>query len=72
MSVHRRARPGWDCERCHRSWPCHPARAELGREYGVDRPALATYMCAQLHDAVRELPGEPVGALYFRFIAWTR
>lgn len=66
---HLAERPSWRCRTCGRDWPCDPARARLAGE--MDRVRLATYMWANMDDAIPDMPGSPPAELFERFIGWT-
>jgi hypothetical protein len=61
----------WNCDSCLMTWPCPTARAELLAEHGgPDNPALAAYLHLCLSQAIEDLPGPTVTALYQRFVYW--
>lgn len=67
---HHPDRPSWDCVACGKPWPCDPAREHLARR--LDAVGLAMYAWNRLEEAVGDLPYEPAGELFERFLAWTR
>lgn len=65
-------RPDWICVSCAEAWPCPTERDVLLTEYAEDLPALAVYMAVLISDAIADLPNEPAGSLYARFLGWPR
>jgi hypothetical protein len=63
-------RPWWTCRSCQELWPCIPAREALGEQMRTS--ALAIFMTTKLNEAVRDMPGAAPGALWRRFLAWTK
>ncbi len=70
LMIHMPRRPWWSCRECQAAWPCEPAKAALGRE--MSPTALAIYMTVQMGEAIKDLPAAKPGALWNRFLAWTR
>lgn len=67
----------WLCRVCAHPWPCGASRLALKAEYREEPVGLAVYLCAQLHEAVKDLERlrpfdmpDP-NALFQRFIGWT-
>lgn len=63
-------RPTWECRACLQPWPCPPARDALLAE--GDATALSVYMAAQMAEAAQDLPAALPGALFDRFLLWTK
>lgn len=55
---------------CLQPWPCLPARDALLAE--GDATALSVYMAAQMAEAAQDLPAALPGALFDRFLLWTK
>jgi hypothetical protein len=75
MTCHLPVRPSWDCQLCCQSWPCPPARRDLGFEFEGKPTYLFFYMSAQMGDFAsdRTALGElSVDCLYPRFLHWIR
>jgi hypothetical protein len=60
------------CAGCGRNWPCHTRRAQLLAEFDGAPVSLGLLMGAQFAQAAHDLPVEPAGALYARFLGWIR
>ena len=67
---HTAVRPSWTCATCDAPWPCYSARRQLRVEYDGASLSLGLYLAACLVEAAEQLP--PSGALYGRFLGWTR
>lgn len=65
----RRAPAAWTCLACDDVWPCIWAREELAREF--DAIELGVLMQSWAIEAANDLR-LPAGALFDRFIGWTR
>jgi hypothetical protein len=63
-------RPWWTCYYCQAPWPCVSAKRALAEQLSAS--ALAMYMTGQMAAAVRDMPRSLPGALWTRFLAWTR
>ena len=70
LQEHHADRTSWNCQVCGEPWPCAPAREQL--EATHDRVSLAMRMATELFDAAGVLHDEPPGALFDRFLLWTR
>lgn len=72
VSTHLAARPQWTCGGCGLPWPCLTRRRELLAEYSGSHVSLALYLSSCLVESSRDLPREPAGDLYMRFLGWIR
>jgi hypothetical protein len=70
--LHVPQRPGWECRACGQAWPCPVAKRCLQIEYTAEPVNVALYAAAQHAAAVVDLPGEPAGEMYARFVGWLR
>lgn len=70
---HDPVRPGWNCVRCGRAWPCPAARVYLRTAYADDLVLLGMYLSTQLFTAAGDLGvKEMTPDLLDRFLSWTR
>ncbi|GAB1642977.1 hypothetical protein [Krasilnikovia sp. MM14-A1259] len=69
MAEHIEERPTWDCRVCGDPWPCNPARERLAAE--LSPTALRINMWTRMEVAIGDLPPEPAGELFDRFLRWT-
>lgn len=72
MTAHGPLRPAWTCIGCGQPWPCHTRRAELLAEFDSAPVTLALVLAGYLVEACEDLPYEPAGPLYDRFVGWMR
>lgn len=72
MFEHRPRRPDWTCWECRNIWPCYRAHVELLSAYRYDLAQLRDVMESWWKDARQDLPDVHAGALYARFVGWTR
>lgn len=70
LMPHMPRRPWWSCRHCQAEWPCESAKLALARE--MSPTALAIYMTVQMGESIKDLPTAQPGALWERFLAWTR
>lgn len=67
-------RPAMACAECGEEWPCDQAKDQLLAEYASDPLSLATYLGAQLADALdqafQDQAWKRVDTLYDRFMGW--
>jgi hypothetical protein len=68
--THMPRRPWWTCTFCQDPWPCLDARAVLLARMSTS--VLGIYMTTQLNAAAADMPRAVPGALWGRFLAWTR
>jgi len=58
---------------CGHPWPCDTRRAQLLAEFpGSARITLFLMMGSLFIEAVQDLPAEPCGDMYYRFLGWLR
>jgi hypothetical protein len=72
VTAHNPLRPGWSCGGCGTPWPCPTRQRQLQAEYTHAGVSLTLYLAACMVDAAFDLPIAPAGALYDRFLGWTR
>lgn len=72
VSAHLPVRPDWMCGGCGLAWPCPTRRNQLAAEYAGARVSLMLYLAGCLAQACTDLPGQPAGVLYERFLLWPR
>ncbi len=72
MSAHVPQRLTWLCAGCGDDWPCRTRRRQLLAEYTGAPVSLGLLMASALVDAMADLPAEPAGELYERFLGWVR
>lgn len=64
--------PDWICGGCGLKWPCETRQRELTAEYDSAPVSLALLMSSYFVEAAEDLPYEPAGPMYDRFIGWAR
>jgi hypothetical protein len=67
---HTPLRPHWDCSACGRPSPCPAAKTAITQVLTGRR--IATVMAEWMHLAAGDLPTTEPGALFDRFLLWTR
>jgi len=72
VTTHGPVLPLWSCGGCGLPWPCRTRRRELRAEFDRAPMSLTLYMGSYFVCAAEDLALVPAGALFARFVGWTR